>query len=74
MDPSNLPPSSLNTTDDTFNSSFSGISISFANEKQILGEKDPYNEQDYLKAFSSIILDQLNTQDMKALLESQQQM
>lgn len=32
------------------------------------------NEPNYLNVFSSLILDQLNTQDMSALIESQKQM
>ena len=50
-------------------SSFSILSLSDA-PKIVENENNP----DYLRAFSSLIMDQLNTQDMKALLESQQAM
>ncbi|CAF0714067.1 unnamed protein product [Brachionus calyciflorus] len=58
---------STNTSPKLEYSSFSVLSIN-----DIPKTVDNEQNHDYLKVFSSLIMDQLNTQDMKALLESQQ--
>ena len=51
----------------------SAIRNSPTNSKNYIDSSNQ-NDFDYIKAFSSLVLDQLNTQDMKALLNSQYQM
>ena len=55
-----------------------------SNAKSSFGESNPplakneapddIPDEDYIRLFSSLLLDQINTQDVKAVLESQQEM